>query len=124
MIANARVSVNRILHESASSFQYRWKSPLLMQFTHAAPTAELDRLLNINIKGTFFCYKYAAMQLLAQGGGGRLIGAGSMASKQGTFRDGVLVVCLLTIALSCSRLYAQGEHRWQFTPPLSSRSVV
>ena len=95
-----------------------------MQFTHAAPTAELDRLLNINIKGTFFCYKYAAMQLLAQGGGGRLIGAASMASKQGTSRDEIPVVHLLTITSTSTYLYAQAERRWLFTPRLSSRSVV
>ena len=43
----------------------------------------MDRLINVNLKGTFFSYKYAAMQLIKQGRGGRLIGAASMASKQG-----------------------------------------
>ena len=49
----------------------------------AAPTKELERLLDVNVKGTFFCYKYAAMQLIKQGNGGRIIGAGSIASKKG-----------------------------------------
>ena len=48
-----------------------------------APTEELDRLLNINVKGTFFSYKYAAIQLIKQGTGGRMIGAASVASKRG-----------------------------------------
>ncbi|RDX44126.1 acetoin reductase family protein [Lentinus brumalis] len=63
MIANAGVAINRVLHET--------------------PTEELDRLLNINVKGTFFSYKYAAIQLIKQGTGGRIIGAASIASKKG-----------------------------------------
>ena len=50
---------------------------------HVAPTEELDRLLDINVKGTFFSYKYAVIQLIKQGNGGRIIGAASIASKQG-----------------------------------------
>ncbi|KAI0687070.1 acetoin reductase family protein [Earliella scabrosa] len=63
MIANAGVAINRLLHET--------------------PTEELDKQLNINVKGTFFSYKYAAIQLIKQGTGGRLIGAASVASKKG-----------------------------------------
>ncbi|KAI0687071.1 hypothetical protein C8Q76DRAFT_803764 [Earliella scabrosa] len=44
MIANAGVAINRVLHET--------------------PTEEL---LNINVKGTFLSYKYAAIQLIKQG---------------------------------------------------------
>ena len=56
-----------------------------------APTEELDRLLNINVKGTFFSYKYAAIQLIKQGSGGRIVGAASIASKKGR---GVLLLCV------------------------------
>ena len=48
-----------------------------------APTAEVDRLLDINFKGVFFSYKYAAIQLIKQGTGGRIVGAASIASKKG-----------------------------------------
>lgn len=41
-------------------------------------------MININIKGVFFSYKYAAIQLIKQGRGGRIIGAASIASKVGT----------------------------------------
>ncbi|KAF9074583.1 hypothetical protein BDP27DRAFT_1415996 [Rhodocollybia butyracea] len=45
---------------------------------------EWDNILRINAKGTFLCYKYAAKQMIAQGRpGGRLIGASSVAGKQG-----------------------------------------
>jgi len=40
-------------------------------------------VLSVNVKGTFYCYKYAAQQMIAQGGGGRIIGASSLAGKKG-----------------------------------------
>ena len=43
-------------------------------------------MMNINVKGTFFCYKYAAKQLIKQGKGGRMLGAASIASKRGRRR--------------------------------------
>jgi len=47
-------------------------------------TAEdLDRILSVNVGGTFLCYKYAAIQMMAQGRGGRIIGACSGTGKQG-----------------------------------------
>ncbi|KAH9919206.1 NAD(P)-binding protein [Epithele typhae] len=63
MIANAGISINSVLHQT--------------------PVADFERLMNVNVKGTFLCYKYAAEQLIKQGGGGRLIGAASIASKKG-----------------------------------------
>ncbi|KAF7328666.1 NAD-binding protein [Mycena sanguinolenta] len=42
-----------------------------------------DRVMNINARGTFLCYKYAGIQMIKQGRGGRIIGASSMAGKQG-----------------------------------------
>jgi len=45
---------------------------------------DLDSLLSVNVKGTFYCYKYAAQQMIAQGGGGRIVGASSGAGKRGS----------------------------------------
>ena len=42
-------------------------------------------MLDINVMGTFFSYKYAAIQMIKQGRGGRIVGAASVASKRGTF---------------------------------------
>ena len=39
----------------------------------------------MNVKGTFFCYKYAAEQLIKQGKGDRIIGACLTASKKGVW---------------------------------------
>jgi NAD(P)-dependent dehydrogenase (short-subunit alcohol dehydrogenase family) len=45
---------------------------LFMSYT--ATTEQLDAVTAVNIRGTFLCYKYAAMQMVKQGRGGRLIG--------------------------------------------------
>jgi len=42
-----------------------------------------DQVMNINARGTFLCYKYAGLQLIKQGRGGRIIGASSIAGKKG-----------------------------------------
>ncbi|KAF8176326.1 hypothetical protein K438DRAFT_76287 [Mycena galopus ATCC 62051] len=47
-------------------------------------TDQWDRMMNINARGTFLCYKYAGIQMIKQGGGGRIIGASSIAGKQGS----------------------------------------
>jgi NAD(P)-dependent dehydrogenase (short-subunit alcohol dehydrogenase family) len=57
-----------------------------------ASSEEWDRVMNINGRGVFLCYKYAAIQMIKQGRGGRIIGASSVAGKQGSFQ-------LYTIAL-------------------------
>ncbi|KAJ7094287.1 acetoin reductase family protein [Mycena epipterygia] len=48
-----------------------------------ASLAEWDQVMNVNARGTFLCYKFAAIQMVKQGGGGRIIGASSIAGKQG-----------------------------------------
>ncbi|KAI9063635.1 acetoin dehydrogenase [Trametes sanguinea] len=63
MIANAGICINRALHETT--------------------TEQSDKLLDINVKGTFYSFKYAAIQLIKQGKGGRLVGASSIAGKRG-----------------------------------------
>ncbi|KAF7341596.1 L-2,3-butanediol dehydrogenase [Mycena sanguinolenta] len=45
--------------------------------------AEWDHTFEINVRGTFLCYQHAARQMMAQGRGGRIIGACSGAGKQG-----------------------------------------
>jgi len=39
-----------------------------------ASVEQFDRLMAINVRGTMLCYKYAALQMIAQGRGGRIIG--------------------------------------------------
>jgi len=47
-------------------------------------TAEqLDAVTAVNIRGVFLCYQYAAKQMIKEGHGGRIIGASSIAGKEG-----------------------------------------
>ena len=39
--------------------------------------------MQVNATSAFLCYKYAAVQMVKQGRGGRIIGASSMVGKQG-----------------------------------------
>ncbi|KAI0261783.1 NAD-binding protein [Gloeopeniophorella convolvens] len=45
---------------------------------------DFDRMMAVNARGTMLCYKHAAKQMISQGRGGRIIGAASVASKQGS----------------------------------------
>ncbi|KAK7034582.1 hypothetical protein VNI00_012211 [Paramarasmius palmivorus] len=54
----------------------------------AAPMVETstelwEQTFAVNSRGTFLCYKYATIQMIKQGRGGRIIGASSGAGKQG-----------------------------------------
>ncbi|KAJ6482561.1 NAD-binding protein [Mycena sanguinolenta] len=41
-----------------------------------------DKVMAVNARGTFLCYKHAGLQMIAQGRGGRIIGASSFAGKK------------------------------------------
>ncbi|VDC00948.1 unnamed protein product [Peniophora sp. CBMAI 1063] len=43
-----------------------------------------DRVMSVNVTGVLLCYKYAAIEMIKQGRGGRILGAASIASKIGT----------------------------------------
>ncbi|KAG5636435.1 hypothetical protein H0H81_008078 [Sphagnurus paluster] len=45
--------------------------------------SEWDKLFSVNARGTFLCYKYAALQMIKQGKGGRIIGASSILGRKG-----------------------------------------
>jgi len=40
-----------------------------------------DKTMSVNACGVYLCYKYAAEAMIAQGRGGRIIGAASVTSK-------------------------------------------
>ncbi|KAJ3995653.1 hypothetical protein F5050DRAFT_266476 [Lentinula boryana] len=46
------------------------------------PTESWKKTFAVNVDGVFFCYKYAARQMIAQGRGGRIVGASSIAGKR------------------------------------------
>ena len=41
--------------------------------------------MSINFMGVFFSFKYAAIQMIKQGSGGRIVAAASIASKRGGY---------------------------------------
>lgn len=47
------------------------------------PLEDWEKIIRVNAQGTFLAYKYAAIQMIEQGRGGRIIGASSVAGKQG-----------------------------------------
>jgi meso-butanediol dehydrogenase / (S,S)-butanediol dehydrogenase / diacetyl reductase len=63
MVANAGVAVTAPLLETTRE---QWQ-----------------QTMDVNLKGVFHCYRSAARQMISQGGGGRLIGAASVASHRG-----------------------------------------
>ncbi|EKM76894.1 hypothetical protein AGABI1DRAFT_78002 [Agaricus bisporus var. burnettii JB137-S8] len=63
MVANAGICIPRPFLESTSE--------------------DWDRSFDVNGKGVYLCYKHAAKQMIKQGRGGRIIGACSLAGKQG-----------------------------------------
>jgi len=44
---------------------------------------EFEQIMNVNSRGMMLCFKYAAVQMIKQGKGGRIIGASSAAGKKG-----------------------------------------
>lgn len=47
------------------------------------PVKTLDEVYNVNVRGLFLCYQAAAKAMIAQGRGGKLIGAASTAGLAG-----------------------------------------
>ncbi|KAI0072216.1 NAD(P)-binding protein [Panus rudis PR-1116 ss-1] len=45
--------------------------------------ADFDQLVAVNLRGVMLCYKYAGIQMIKQGRGGRIIGASSIAGRKG-----------------------------------------
>ncbi|KAF8993611.1 hypothetical protein BDQ17DRAFT_1431588 [Cyathus striatus] len=83
MVANAGIfsGKNSIL-DSKHSFSISYQHDLTARLI-AATVDQMDRSYSVNIRGVFLCYKYAANQMIKQGRGGRIIGASSLAGKQG-----------------------------------------
>jgi len=52
-----------------------------------ATVENFDLLMAVNVRGTMLCYKHAGKQMVSQGRGGRIIGASSVAGKQGIGGD-------------------------------------
>ncbi|KAF7968859.1 hypothetical protein HWV62_29178 [Athelia sp. TMB] len=71
-----------------------------------------DTLFAVNARGAFLCYKYAALQMVAQGHGGRIIGASSYAGQRGSHSQfSRMLIHRLTICRhSCSAEASLGAY--------------
>jgi NAD(P)-dependent dehydrogenase (short-subunit alcohol dehydrogenase family) len=81
MVANAGVAPRGTAvdskHESSDKLDWADLRILLVK------VEDLDHTYAVNVRGTMLCYKYAAIQMIAQGRGGRIIGASSTTGKKG-----------------------------------------
>ncbi|KZP26767.1 NAD-binding protein [Athelia psychrophila] len=77
-----------------------------------ATAEDFDRIFNVNVKGVFFCYKYAGLQMVAQGRGGRIIGASSIVGKRGQTNLGAYSASKFAVrGLTQSMAQEVGPHR-------------
>lgn len=76
MVANAGIAIVKPLVERACMKFYFIVFlviySLLLSSTVSAE--EFDKVISVNLRGVMLCYKYAAIQMIKQGGGGRIIG--------------------------------------------------
>ena len=73
MVANAGIGMFKPVFESASLPSVLFIAAIVTLVT-AASVDDLNNVLAINVRGVMLCYKYAAMQMVKQGRGGRIIG--------------------------------------------------
>ncbi|KAF9458938.1 NAD(P)-binding protein [Collybia nuda] len=57
-----------------------------------ADPAKWEAIFAVNIRGVVLCYKYAAKQMVKQGGGGRIIGASSVGGLKGFANTGAYCI--------------------------------
>jgi NAD(P)-dependent dehydrogenase (short-subunit alcohol dehydrogenase family) len=72
MVANAGVFCHSTFTQSAYD-TIPARAWLELNFVRAASVEKFDWLMGINVRGTMLCYKRAAVQMIAQGRGGRII---------------------------------------------------
>ncbi len=91
MVANAGIAITAPLLETTDE---QWQ-----------------RTIDVNLRGVFNCYRAAARHMVAQGRGGRLIGAASVASHRGGKWQGAYSASKFAIrGLSQSVAQELGEH--------------
>lgn len=91
MVANAGIAVTAPLVETSDE---QWR-----------------RVMDVNVGGVFHCYRAAARQLLAQGRGGRIIGAASVAAhRAGAWQSAYSASKFAVRGMSQSLAQELGEH--------------
>lgn len=86
MVANAGIRVPGV-----TLIDSKWGLPNNLQLLTSifpVPEEEFDKVMSVNCKGTLYCYRAAARQMIKQGPerGGRIIGASSVFGLRGLYR--------------------------------------
>ena len=81
-----RWSRMQVLQSSNRSWRVRARfcgahSKCIDNFTVSAE--EYDRVMSVNARGVMLCYRYAALQMVKQKRGGRILGASSILGREG-----------------------------------------
>lgn len=81
-------SVRAMIHDTVTAFGSLDVMVANAGISQTTPLLDLDvedfdRVQRVNLRGTFLCYTEAARQMRAQGTGGKIIGAGSIAAYRG-----------------------------------------
>lgn len=78
MVANAGIAGRGEL----VTCKYIVGSAVYMRFRYVGlvPVENFDRVIAVNLRGPMLCYKYAGLQMIKQGCGGRIIGMFSQRS--------------------------------------------
>lgn len=74
MVANAGIAVVKPFLESDAFSMHLWPFELIVQVSKAT-MKDYDNLMAVNARGVWNCYQAAAVQMIAQGRGGKIIGA-------------------------------------------------
>jgi NAD(P)-dependent dehydrogenase (short-subunit alcohol dehydrogenase family) len=61
-------------------------SCFVLYLVYKVTVEDWDLIFQINVRGVFLCYQYAAKQMVLQGRGGRIIGASSLVSETYMFK--------------------------------------
>ena len=99
MVANAGlVILEPFLESEYYGVTPRIRGAYVPQFSNVtASVAAFDKQMAVNARGVMLCYKYAAKQMIAQGRGGRIIGAYLVSN-----------VCAWTLAKLTRHLFSLG----------------
>ncbi|KAK7032769.1 NAD-binding protein [Favolaschia claudopus] len=72
---------------------------------------QFDQVMQVNTRSMFLCYKYAGLQMIKQGCGGRIIGACSVAGKKGMQTQAVYSASKFAVrGLTQAAALELGEH--------------
>jgi NAD(P)-dependent dehydrogenase (short-subunit alcohol dehydrogenase family) len=115
MVANAGICLVKPLIDSMCPKQYLRAIKDESEISNEATCEDLDRMMSVNSRGIFLSYKYAAMQMIKQGKGGRIIGTKCLS----------IIQTKPTKPIYCTQepLPFQGRPEWQTWHPIAHRNL-